>query len=424
MTLSLGAGSSSKKVSLEPLQTRALCTFATISTDAATSPSGKQGYLVNASQPIWALDFLPQAPSSLKSSQKQYIAISGHPSFTPQTRLYVKQPEPSVIQVWSLNTRGKAATTCELSILICHEWGTCWDLKFCPYGAYGNGRVGLLAGVFSDGKVHVIDIREEWLNSTTTEHVRVSQAAWEYSFGEEYIATSLAWKSHTELLVGGSNGISLFSANAGYVALYDLSDASEDSMCQRKNLTKGTIPTFYHFVIDAYILNITSLAPLHPSLIVIAAFDGSVQTIDLRNPYSNTAQSHRQRTFGSFVSPLHFWGGILSPDDVCGIFFSTLRPTKRGLILSSHNSAVWDVATSVGGPGSGLHPFVLTAGSDGVCSLVSSTNRIHFGSKVLPQYMELMKRLGRKFLFKLEKDGGGIKMLDNFEMEVCLPRSC
>ena len=67
----------------------------------------------------------------------------------------------------------------------------------------------MLAGAFNDGNVRVIDVREEWLGSNETVYVKISEAAWEYSFGEEYSATCFAWKSYTELLVGGSNGTTL-----------------------------------------------------------------------------------------------------------------------------------------------------------------------------------------------------------------------
>ena len=65
--------------------------------------------------------------------------------------------------------------------MIRHSWGSCWGLKFCPYGAYGNGRVGLLAGVFDDGIVRVIDVRREWLGKDEMNNVSISEAAWEFS---------------------------------------------------------------------------------------------------------------------------------------------------------------------------------------------------------------------------------------------------
>jgi hypothetical protein len=90
---------------------------------------------------------------------------------------------------------------------VCHDWGTCWGLKFCPYGACGDGRVGFLAGTFGDGLVRVVDVREEWVTGGETVTVKVLRAGWKFDLGGEFLATCCAWKSHTELLVGGSNGI-------------------------------------------------------------------------------------------------------------------------------------------------------------------------------------------------------------------------
>jgi hypothetical protein len=101
----------------------------------------------------------------------------------------------------------KSEGSCYLATLICHSWGSCWGLKFCPYGAYGDGRVGLLAGVFGDGVVRVLDIRNEWLGTPAgTINIQVTEAAWEYRLGKDVYATCVSWKSHTEIVVGYSTG--------------------------------------------------------------------------------------------------------------------------------------------------------------------------------------------------------------------------
>jgi len=51
-------------------------------------------------------------------------------------------------------------------------------------------------------------------------------------------------------------------------------------------------------------------------------------------------------------------------------------------MLSMHGAAVWDIAASQGGSGAGVHGLVLSVGSDGVCAVVSSTNRIFSGARV------------------------------------------
>lgn len=137
----------------------------------------------------------------------QYVALSGYATFPGDSRLYIKEAGLNVIQLWALDASLTSEGDCSLSTTICHDWGSCWGLTFCPYGAYGNGRLGLLAGAFNDGVVRVIDIREDWLGqSDEPVYIKTSEAAWEYSFGEEYVATCVAWKSHTEIVVGVSNG--------------------------------------------------------------------------------------------------------------------------------------------------------------------------------------------------------------------------
>jgi hypothetical protein len=122
-----------------------------------------------------------------------------------------------------------------LATLICHSWGSCWGLRFCPYGAYGHGRVGLLAGVFGDGVVRVIDIRDEWIGTADgTVNVSVSEAAWQYSFGDDFLGTCVTWKSHIEIIIGCSNGtFTIFkkkktSHYVGFVAIFDLADDTDD----------------------------------------------------------------------------------------------------------------------------------------------------------------------------------------------------
>ena len=87
----------------------------------------------------------------------------------------------------------------------------------------------------------------------------------------------------------------------------------------------------------------------------------------------------------SVVTSIPFYGGILSPDDICGVRYSSFRPLKKGTLIAVHGGSVWDIATSQGGAGAGVHPMVLTAGSDGVCSLINPTSRLLGLSKADPE---------------------------------------
>lgn len=86
----------------------------------------------------------------------------------------------------------------------------------------------------------------------------------------------------------------------------------------------------------------------------------------------------------SVVTTIPIWDGILCPEDLCAVRYSCFRPLKRGILLGVHEGSIWDIAASQGGPGAGVHSVVLSVGSDGVCSILSPTNRIFFGSKASP----------------------------------------
>jgi hypothetical protein len=177
----------------------------------------KKGHIINAGFPIWALDFLPQPPYR-DLPRPQMLAIAGHPGFDYRPKLYVPESGPNVIQLWALeSTDPSFADSTYLATVICHTWGTCWGLKFCPYGASNNGRAGLLAGVFGDGIVRVFDIRNELIGKPgKTVNIEISEPGWEYTF-DDTMATCVAWKSHFEIIIGCSNGTGVCDKTNGRI---------------------------------------------------------------------------------------------------------------------------------------------------------------------------------------------------------------
>lgn len=79
-----------------------------------------------------------------------------------------------------------------------------------------------------------------------------------------------------------------------------------------------------------------------------------------------------------------FWMGVLAPEDFCGVRFSSFRPLKWGTSIVVHESPIWDIAASQGSRNAGVHPFILSAGSDGVCSFVCGTARLLATHAVCP----------------------------------------
>ena len=263
--------------------------------DLAKFYPAKRGHIINVGQPIWALDFLPQPAS--KARKTQYLAVAGHPSFEARPKLYFPAAGSNVIQLWAIAPhRPKSEGASYISTFISHSWGSCWGLRFCPYGAYGEGRVGLLAGVFGDGVCRVIDVRSEWIGtSDSTVNVRVSQAAWEYTFGEDVLATCVAWKSHTEIVVGCSNGTISKIWLIQVLSPYLIWPILPKIVGPRTQLILGHIPSFYSSISETYIMSIISLAPAKPHFIAISSFDGTTTVFDMRSPESDIANTIRQR---------------------------------------------------------------------------------------------------------------------------------
>ena len=98
------------------------------------------------------------------------------------------------------------------------------------------------------------------------------------------------------------------------------------------------------------------------------------------------SQEHPGLTIGTspVIIAIPFLRGIVSPDEFSGVRYNCFRPLKNESMLAVHEGAIWDIAASQGAPGSGVHGLVLSAGSDGVCDVISATNRLFGRAKVYP----------------------------------------
>jgi hypothetical protein len=131
-------------------------------------------------------------------------------------------------------------------------------------------------------------------------------------------------------------------------------------------------------------MSVASLAPSNPNFLSTASFDGTITILDIRSPEADTALAVRQRGPVAIVTGMPFWMGVLTPEDFCGVRYSSFRPVKWGTSLVIHEGAVWDIAASQGGRDAGCHPMILSAGSDGVCNLIAGGARLMGGHGVCP----------------------------------------
>ncbi|KAI4146899.1 MAG: hypothetical protein L6R39_003292, partial [Caloplaca ligustica] len=180
----------------------------------------KDGWLVNVGTGVRCVDWAPNhaggtqylALSTLQPIDKEQI---GHLKFSPA---FTAQSFPSSIQIWSFSTSKTPSSKSLLSpdrppclrMIICTDWGDAKHLTWCPMPRDFRGRehdspipVGLLAGVWSDGHVRVLDVYLEQTQDTT--YVKYTTAAFTAK-PPSTLCTCVTWLSSTELAVGCANG--------------------------------------------------------------------------------------------------------------------------------------------------------------------------------------------------------------------------
>ena len=148
----------------------------------------RDGWMLNVGTGVRCLDWAPN-----QSGDRQYLALStfqlesnekfGESSFSPA---FTPQSFPSSIQLWSFSSSATSDRESLLdpdwppclSLVICTDWGDAKHLQWCPFPRnfreedYEEGKIpiGLLAGVWSDGHVRVLDISLKHTESHDTQY--------------------------------------------------------------------------------------------------------------------------------------------------------------------------------------------------------------------------------------------------------------
>ena len=139
--------------------------------EEANAQKRQDGWVLNVGTAVQCLEWAPNHKNA------QYLAISTLPSKEPRLEHLASSapaytasgPTPSCVQIWALGTSSESETIAtlppELRMVICTEWGHAKQLKWCPMPRDPREGdpdirtyVGLLAGVWSDGYVRVLDV--------------------------------------------------------------------------------------------------------------------------------------------------------------------------------------------------------------------------------------------------------------------------
>ncbi|KAJ5916495.1 hypothetical protein N7504_000510 [Penicillium tannophilum] len=341
----------------------------------------REGWLINIGQKIQCMAWAPN-----QDGASQYLAVAA-PVTDEQKKSY-KTPEsdrvssflpsppyPGTIQLWEFKSKEAGAQTNtidmtfkpQLRLTLCSEWGDLRRMAWCPMGREKRGDVdkglidiGLLAGVWGDGKVRVLDIKLQQGSSTPKygEYLRSSVVALTFypdsdlpvakihspafeAVPSSTICTCVTWLSPSDIAVGCGNG---------FVAIYSIlpRTASEPQ------------PYFYYPIHATYILNITSIYPAHPQLLSTISVDGDTRLWSIVDPQSENTSTVRVRLASSHLSFSPVLQSVCSSDEN---EYGRIMPIRR--FFATSNAVKIFSTVSAFAPCSWWHASLLYGGTGG-----------------------------------------------------------
>ncbi|KAH7045303.1 hypothetical protein B0J12DRAFT_670203 [Macrophomina phaseolina] len=313
----------------------------------------RQAWLFNLGGKVHCLEWVPwqnksqyisaaalQRPKTYRSTEN-YSA----PGFAPAA------PTPASILIWRINPTDDGRLDFDnppqLDLAVCTNWGTVRTIKWCPAPRRKeeNGdevHLPLLAGVWGDGRVRVLDIR--YPKSSTIQHLRFRSAAFE-SKPPDCVFTSVAWMSTKHLACGCSNGS---------FAILDISDSilSGEDAAPR--------PILYKSIHSSYVLSIAAAYPSHPHYIATSGMDGFLSLVDIRAPNQDITFSQRSRTGSAPLEWHDMAQSFLTCDENYTLLALSLRRFHVNMSVGRANSNIQAIAASP------VHPFTLIGCTDGM----------------------------------------------------------
>ncbi|KAF1959896.1 hypothetical protein CC80DRAFT_312510 [Byssothecium circinans] len=338
--------------------------------------STRRGWMFNLGARIQEAQWVPNEKGST-----QYLAVAveqkrpGKPKHKPMenpkaSAFTASKPFSSAIQIWAFdavsNGRMDPSKPPRLENVICTEWGAPRFFQWWPIGAkdvvepdvQDNVRLGLLAGVWSDGKLRILDVTFQKLaSSQKPSYVHYAEAAFELEMPET-IPTCLHWLSGTSLAAATASGsLAIWSLN--------------------RNNGLTTKPWFYKQIADTYILSLSSGYPSRPQMISVTTADGFARLFDLRSPALDACSAARGRALVLCQGWHEHTQSFVMADEHYLLKHSSIRRFHGNMYSMRLASAIVCCATSP------VHPGVLVGCADGTVETSNTAPKI-FNVKQLP----------------------------------------
>ncbi|TPR09936.1 putative adipose-regulatory protein (Seipin) family protein [Aspergillus niger] len=335
----------------------------------------REGWLLNLGNKVQCLAWVPNqtgltqylsvvAPI-LPDQKEQYpdpYKDQAAPAFRPSA------PYPSALQLWELRAEEAASPTKtidmtskpRLRLALCTDWGDLRRMAWCPMPRDPRNEddkdaqkiVGLLAGVWGDGRVRVIDVKLS-RDPNQTEYYKLQSPVFEAK-PHSTVCTSVTWLSPSDIAVGCANG---------FVAIW--------SIVSSPSSPSNPIPYFYQQLHSTWILNLASAYPTHPYLISTTSMDGESRLTSVIDPQKDSVNANRMR-----VGTAHLTYSPLLHSFVSGDENDFLRLLAIRRFFTSTAVARLPSMISALGPCSFWHPSLLVGCTGGTVQATNPLRRM------------------------------------------------
>lgn len=357
----------------------------------------REGWILNMGNKVQCLAWAPN-----QGGLTQYLAVvvpiteeqkkeytkqaepKGAPAFTP-SELY-----PAALQIWSFKAKKDDIFTRRLDmtfkpklrLVLCTDWGDLRRISWCPMARASreeddediSKNLGLLAGVWGDGTVKVLDIKlSRDPNATefckkykptnavntfltdTCDTDRVLSPAFSAK-PPSTVCSCVTWLSPSDIAVGCANG---------FVAIWNI--ASSD----KRGTESDPLPYMYHQLHSTYVFSLASAYPTHPHLLGSVSMDGHTRLFSILDPQKDMVETTRMRMGSMHMSYSPFLQSFFSSDENDFVRLLALRRFFTTTTVAKLPSTVSALA-----PCSSWHPSALMGCTGGTVIAVNPLRRL------------------------------------------------
>ena len=396
----------------------------------------REGWIMNLGNRVRCLDWAPNHAGSTqylalvapKKSTATQTPTNSAPAFTPS------YPLPAAIQIWAFATSTDTdhaghidqSRPPELVLTVCTDWGAVKHLKWCPVPRHlrddevrGKVSIGLLAGIWGDGTLRILDVQIDKVHSSLTSYgmpppkhnvYNLTNASLQVKYeGAAFAArppntvcTCLTWLSAVDIAVGCANGFvaiwNIFDGNQS------LSPHNDDENIPSTAQSLVPVPWFFLQIHQTYVLAMAAAYPAHPHLLATSSMDGYMRLTDLRAPSTDFVLTNRSRIGTTVIDYCEALQAMVSTEENDFVRIYPLRRFFSSISVGRADALITSLTVGK------VHPTILVGSADGAVIATNPMRKVLNGKA--QQYQQTW------FEHEWTRKGEGVsRVLDGFKVE-------